>query len=118
MSKKLGNISNDPFMAAIKNYLDNFSKTDSHFKKCYENPSKSIRGCCSYIVGQVKKMKRVAFCNDEVFQMARHYYLEEIDSKELTAQYSPDQIVCDASEEVSEEKVQEESKILDLESFF
>ena len=101
------------FEVAIKTYLDSFAKVDSHFKKCYENPEKNIKQCCSYIIGQVRKAKRIAFCNDEVFQMARHYYLEEIDSKDLTSNLDSCEVVCDISDEIKEEP-----KIIDLESFF
>ena len=42
--------------------------------------------------------------DDEVYQMARHYYLEDIDPKELQIIYQPNQVVSNTHIELSEEE--------------
>ncbi len=94
----------DNFTEAIKSYLDCFAASDEHFAKCYSNPKKSIVECCAYIVGQVQKMGVRGLADDEVYQMARHYYLEDIDPKDLQVTYQPNQVVTNAHVELSEEE--------------
>lgn len=68
------------FKEAIKNYLDKFAIEDEPFAIAYKDTNKSIDKCCSYIINEVSKMKKenrcVALTDDEVFKMARHYYLD------------------------------------------
>ena len=68
------------FKEAIKNYLDKFAVEDEPFAVAYKDKTKSIDKCCSYIISEVSKMKKenscVALTDDEVFKMARHYYLD------------------------------------------
>lgn len=68
------------FKEAIKNYLDKFAIEDEPFAVAYKDTNKSIDKCCSYIVNEVSKMEAenhcVALTDDEVFKMARHYYLD------------------------------------------
>ncbi len=68
------------FKKAIKNYLDKFAIEDVPFAVAYKDTNKSIDKCCSYIINEVSKMKAenhcVALTDDEVFKMARHYYLD------------------------------------------
>ncbi len=94
----------DNFTNVIKQYLDGFAASDEHFAKCYSNPKKSIVECCAYIVGQVQKMGVRGLADDEVFQMARHYYLEEIDPKDLQVTYQANRVVTNAHVELTEEE--------------
>lgn len=94
----------DNFTKAIQSYLDGFAAKDEHFSNCYKNPKKSIVECCAYIVGQVQKMGVIGLSDDEVYQMARHYYLEDIDPKELQIIYQPNQVVSNTHIELSEEE--------------
>ena len=68
------------FKEAIKNYLDKFAIEDEPFAVAYKNKTKSIDKCCRYIISEVNKMEKkngcVALTDDEVFKMARHYYLD------------------------------------------
>lgn len=68
------------FKEAIKNYLDKFAVEDEPFAVAYKDTNKSIDKCCSYIINEVSNMKAenhcVALTDDEVFKMARHYYLD------------------------------------------
>ena len=66
----------DSFELCIKEYLDHFAEQDSCFKEKYD--SSKIRDCVQYIYSEVKKSGRAGFCDDEIFQMARHYFLEGI----------------------------------------
>lgn len=73
------------FEKVIKNYLDEYSLTDAYFKGKYGDESKNIRNCCNYIINEVQKMGVKGLTDNEVYQMARHYYLEDIDSADLTS---------------------------------
>ena len=94
----------DNFTNAIKTYLDDFATKDEHFAKCYNNPKKSIVECCAYIVGQSKIKGVRGFDDEEVYQMARHYYLEDIDPKDLQLVYQPNRVVTNTHIELSEEE--------------
>lgn len=87
------NTCSDSFTQAIKEYLDDFASKDTNFNNCYNNPKKSIVECCAYIVGQVRKMNVYGLDNNEVYQLARHYYLEEIDAKDLQVTYQPNRVI-------------------------
>ena len=53
-----------------------------------------------YIYSEVKKSGRCGFCDDEIFQMARHYFLEE---KGLIKCTAPSKVVVNHTIELSEE---------------
>ena len=73
------------FTETIKQYLDSYSETDSAFKERYSNPEKNINECCNYILNQVKKSGCQGFTDDEVYKMARDYYVDEIDKNDVKA---------------------------------
>ena len=105
----------DSFTQAIEEYLVEFAKSDAHFAKCFANPKKTIVECCAYIVGQVQKMRVYGVSDSEVYQMARHYYLEEIGPEELKVQYQPNLVKVNKDIEVEiteEEKVKAKEKAL------
>ena len=64
------------FQDTIKAYLENMAENDALFAVKYANPSKSIEGCCAYIVCQVQKSGCNGFADAEIFGMAVHYYEE------------------------------------------
>lgn len=97
----------DVFTKAIENYVNEFAEHDTHFKECLQNPKKSIVECCAYIVGQVMKLGKTALDDSEVFQMARHYYLEDIKPADLQTVYKPDLVKTTASVEFTEEELKE-----------
>lgn len=66
----------------IQNHLTEYATQDELFAKALANPKKSLNGCCAYIIDQVKKSKRNAYTNEEIFGLARHYY-DEADIKEV-----------------------------------
>lgn len=71
------------FSDTIKDYLDSYAKTDEAFNERYKNPDKNINDCCTYILNQVKNSGCNGFADDEVFKMARDYYVDEIDPENL-----------------------------------
>lgn len=68
---------NMTFEGRIEEYLTSLADRDRLFAKKYGNPKKSIKECCQYIITTVRKSKRNAFDDDEIFGMAVHYYEEE-----------------------------------------
>ena len=88
----------DSFELCIKEYLDHFAEQDSCFKEKYD--SSKIRECVQYIYSEVKKSGRAGFCDDEIYQMARHYYLEGIKGVKGSA---PNKVVVNHTIELSDE---------------
>ena len=71
------------FAETIKAYLDGYSKEDAIFAARYSNPEKNINECCNYIINQVKASGRNGFADEEIFAMARGYYTDDVESKDL-----------------------------------
>ena len=71
------------FAETIKAYLDGYSKEDAIFAARYSNPEKNINECCNYIINQVKASGRNGFADEEIFAMARGYYTDDVDKKDL-----------------------------------
>lgn len=94
----------DQFKQVILNYLTEFAKTDTHFNECFQNPDKNIDDCVNYIINTVKESGRTGFTDDEIYQMARHYYLEK-DLKVNKAEASA-RIIINLSDEDKEKAYQ------------
>lgn len=67
----------DPFRETIKNYLQEMANSDELFAKTFSKPYKNIDDCATYILNEVKKSQRCGFADEEIFNMAIHYYDEE-----------------------------------------
>lgn len=67
----------DPFKEAIFNHLQELANSDALFAKTFSKPYKNIDDCATYILNEVKKSQRNGFTDDEIFNMAIHYYDEE-----------------------------------------
>lgn len=67
----------DPFKTRISEHLEEVAKNDKLFAVTLEKPNKSIDGCIDYIYSEVKKTRRCGFNDDEIFNMAIHYYDED-----------------------------------------
>lgn len=65
----------NPFETAIKTYLDAEINNDPELATAVQNKDKNLTDCCSYIMGEVKKLGVSAMTNDEVFSLAKTYYL-------------------------------------------
>ena len=66
------------FQETIKQYLDNKANEDTLFAEKYHNEKKNIVECCSYIITQVQAMKVCGLADDEVYNLAVHYYDEDV----------------------------------------
>lgn len=92
------------FADVIKAYLDDYSQIDPAFAELYKNESKSINECCDYIINQVQKSGRKGFADEEIFAMARGYYTDEIDSKDLKSSHAT--VIVNHSVELTDEEKQ------------
>lgn len=92
-----------PFQRTIQEYLENYSNTDEAFKERYSNPEKNIVDCCNYIMNQVRKSGCNGFNDEEIYKMARDYYVDEI-SKDDTKAISGTVVVNHTVELTEEEK--------------
>ena len=92
-----------PFQQTIQEYLENYSNTDEAFKERYNNPEKNIVDCCNYIMNQVRKSGCNGFADEEIYKMARDYYVDEI-SKDDTKAISGTVVVNHTVELTEEEK--------------
>ena len=93
-----------PFERTIQSYLENYASQDEAFKERYNNPKKNIVECCNYIMNQVKKSGCNGFADEEIYKMARDYYVDEI-SKDDTKAISGTVVVNHTVELTEEEKV-------------
>lgn len=66
------------FKNTIKAYLDQRAETDVLFSFQYSKPDKNIDDCVTYILNQVKKSGCNGFHDDEIYNMAIHYFDEDI----------------------------------------
>jgi hypothetical protein len=67
----------DPFKEAILDHLQEMASKDALFAKTFSKPYKNIDDCATYILNEVKKSQRQGFADEEIFNMAIHYYDEE-----------------------------------------
>ena len=92
------------FNDTIKAYLDSYAKTDLNFAKAYSNQEKNINDCCNYILNQVQKSGCNGFADEEIFKMARDYYVDEIKPEDLKA--IGGKVVVNHTVELTEEEKQ------------
>lgn len=71
----------DTFQLTIKEYLDKYSNTDETFKTRYDGSNEKIVECCNYIINCVKETKRQGFADEEIYKMARDFYVDDIDKE-------------------------------------
>lgn len=90
------------FQKTIEGYLR--SRGDINLDK----EGKSIEECCSYICEQVKKMGVCGLADEEVFNLAVHYYDE--DDIKVEGNYSNMNVVVNHHIELSEEEKEEARK--------
>ena len=65
------------FKTTIKAYLDKRAAEDELFAKTYAKENKNLDECCNYILQQVKKSGCCGFADEEIYNMAIHYYDED-----------------------------------------
>lgn len=67
----------DTFKTIIENHLQKLGEADPLFAETLKKPKKNINDCVTYILNQVKKSGQVGYADEEIFQMAVHYYDED-----------------------------------------
>ena len=83
------------FKQTIKAYLDKRAAEDTLFAKTYAKANKNLDECCNYILQQVKKSGCCGFADEEIYNMAIHYYDEDEikDVKPVSAQVVVNHVV-------------------------
>ena len=66
-----------PFQETISNYLESRGKSDSLFAETLKKSSKTIDECIAYIFQQVLASGCNGFADEEIYNMAVHYYDED-----------------------------------------
>lgn len=70
------------FTQVIEDHLKAFAKEDPAFAEKFSAKMKSdknsINQCCAYIISEVRKSKRQAFADEEIYGMAIHYFDEDM----------------------------------------
>lgn len=69
--------STDHFKNTIRQHLDQRATTDQLFAKTYAKEGKNIDDCITYILNTVQKSGCNGFADDEIYNMAVHYYDED-----------------------------------------
>ena len=90
------------FKNAIKTYLDKRAAEDTLFAQTYAKENKNLDECCNYILQQVKKSGCCGFDDDEIYNMAVHYY-DEDDIKDVKP-VAAAKIVVNHTVELSEDE--------------
>ena len=67
----------DPFKTVISEHLQSVAATDQLFAITLKKKNKTIDECINYILKTVKDSGSCGFPDDEIFQMAVHYYDED-----------------------------------------
>ena len=85
------------FEKTIKAHLDQRAKQDPQFATKYPgtNPAKTVSTCCKHIISEVKKSKRLAFADDEIYSIAIHFFDE--DSVQPPTSIPACKVVCPGS---------------------
>lgn len=70
----------DTFKSVIKAYCDERALSDFPFSEALKKADRNIEDCVTYILNEVKKSGCEGFADQEIFNMAVHYYeAEKID---------------------------------------
>ena len=102
----------DHFKEVIEGYLKDRSKKDLLFMRTLKKPNKNIDDCIKYILETVKKIGRSGFTDDEIYNMAVHFY-DEDDIKPGDLPTGMKIVVNHAIELTEEEKADAKKKAYD-----
>lgn len=67
----------DRFKETILKYLTDRAEIDELFEKNFKKENKNIDDCITYILNTVKKTEYHGFTDEEIYNMAIHYYDED-----------------------------------------
>ena len=100
----------DIFKATIKAYLDERATHDKLFARTYAKENKNIDECCNYILQQVRESGCQGFADEEIYNMAIHYY-DEDEIKGIKPVKSGQIVVNHVVELTDEEKAEIKAKM-------
>lgn len=103
--------STETFKQTISTYLQQYATTDELFADKLQNDKKNIDDCITYILNTVQKSGCNGFADDEIFNMAIHYYDEE--NIEVGKKMSANVVVNQHVEVTEEEKAALKQKAMD-----
>ena len=103
--------STDTFKKPIQAQLEKIADLDDLFLVNYRNPDKNIDDCITYILNEVQKSGCNGFADDEIFNMAIHYYDEQ--NIEVGKKINAKVVVNHHVEVTEEEKAEMKQKALD-----
>jgi hypothetical protein len=103
--------STDAFKNTISAYLTQYATTDELFAEKLQNPAKNIDDCITYILNTVQKSGENGFTDDEIYNMAIHYYDEQ--NIEVGKKIDAKVVVNHHVEITTEEKAEMKKKALD-----
>lgn len=104
--------STDTFKNTIDAYLKQYATTDELFADKLQNPSKNIDDCITYVLNTVQKSGCNGFDDDEIFNMAIHYYDEK--NIEVGKAVTSGKVIVNHHVEITEEeKAEMKQKALD-----
>lgn len=69
--------STETFKTTINNHLLKLAENDSLFAETLKKPDKNIDDCITYILNTVQKSGCSGYADEEIFNMAIHYYDED-----------------------------------------
>ena len=93
------------FTRTILTHLEQRASQDPLFAQSFANPDKDIDQCCIYILNQVQKSGCNGFHDDEIFNMAVHFYDE--DTIEIGEPKNNAHVVVNHFVELTEEEKQQ-----------
>ena len=96
------------FTRTILTHLEQRASQDPLFAQSFANPDKDIDQCCIYILNQVQKSGCNGFHDDEIFNMAVHFYDE--DTIEIGEPMNNAHVVVNHFVELTEEEKQQARK--------
>lgn len=65
------------FKTVIQKHLDGLAEKDPLFAETLKKPNKNIDDCITYILNTVQESGCSGFADEEIYQMAVHYYDED-----------------------------------------
>ena len=68
----------DNFKKVIQDHLEGLAKQDPLFAETFKKPNKNIDDCITYILNTVQESGSNGFADDEIYQMAVHFYDEDV----------------------------------------
>ena len=101
----------DKFTEVIEEHLKFRAFTDPLFAETLKKPNKNIDDCITYILNTVKSSGSNGFTDDEIFNMAVHYYDE--DDIKVGAKMSRSNVVVNHNKLTTQEIADAKQKAID-----